>query len=138
MCIFLPFYDYQQLGQSAQTIKRSKVRYDQSMNWFAFFFDPLLVLFACTLCALREKEREKEFGRALWEQKPLLESIQNNKCASGGMLRLALLQHVSRCWSAASGDFPTYSGEFCSALDAVSSLYFKQLHCFLRKVECVH
>ncbi len=88
-------------------------------------------MFACTLCALREKEREKEFGRALWEQKPLLESVQNNKCASGGMLRLALLQHVSRCWSAASGDFPTFSGEFCSALDAVSSLYFKQLHCFL-------
>ncbi len=99
MCIFLPFFWLQQLGQSAQTIKRSKVRYDHSMNsFFCFVFWIRWLCFVClhSVCLVRKRER-KRVRQCIVEIKALLESVKNNKCASGGMLHLALLQHVPRC-----------------------------------------
>lgn len=141
------FSDYQQLGQSAQTIKRSKVRYDHSMNCFFLFcfLDPLVVFCLPALCVPCEKKRERERVRqCIVGIKALLESVKNNKCASGGMLHLALLQHVPRCGGVCKTRVPP--PEIFPPTVANSALLLMLFHhCILNSrtvfgdcVECVH
>lgn len=113
--------------------------------FFCFVFWIRWLCFVClhSVCLARKRERERVW-QCIVGIKALLESVKNNKCASGGMLHLALLQHVPRCGGVCKTRVPP--PEIFPPTVANSALLLMLFHhCILNSrtvfcdcVECVH